>query len=247
MDFDFKIETREHYDYFLKELKTLSKNESIENHKRHVAILNTKQNVIAVSMSAIRKMAHKVFKAGYDEFLNLSLNQDAKDEFYEETLIQGLVIAEIKDLNEQQIYFEKWISKIDNWSTCDSTVSTMKGLKNSFEKSKYFDFYYNLCFSEKEFVSRFGIIVLMTCYLEDEYIDRILDMCQEVKNDAYYVKMALAWLLSFAFMKFKEKTYAIFEKRSLSKFVQNKAISKCRDSFQVKKQDKENLINFRIK
>ena len=87
----------------------------------------------------------------------------------------------------------------------------------------------------------------MTCYLEDDYIDQILDMCGQVKNDAYYVKMALAWLLSFAFMKFKEKTYILFEKRTLSKFVQNKAICKCRDSFQVEKQDKENLINFRIK
>ena len=87
----------------------------------------------------------------------------------------------------------------------------------------------------------------MTCFLEDEFIDQILGMCEKVKSDAYYVNMALAWLLSFAFMKFKEKTYQVFEKRNLSKFVQNKAISKCRDSFQVENQDKENLINYRIK
>ena len=72
-------------------------------------------------------------------------------------------------------------------------------------------------------------------------------MCEEVKSTAYYVNMALAWLISFAFMKFKEKTYELLNKKALSKFVQNKAICKCRDSFRVDKTDKENLIKFRIK
>lgn len=198
-------------------------------------------------MANIRAIAKKIFKNGYEEFLKLSLENDYKTEFYEETLIQGLVIAEIKNLDEQKAYLGKWICKIDNWSTCDSVVSTMKTLKNSSEKQKHIEFYLNLCFSKQEFVSRFGIVTLMTCFLEDEFIDQILDMCEKVKSDAYYVNMALAWLLSFAFMKFKEKTYQVFEKRNLSKFVQNKAISKCRDSFQVENQDKENLINYRIK
>ena len=245
--FDFEIKSKEDIETLIDTLKSVSKNETIEDYERHVKILNTKQNVIAISMSNIRKFAKQIFKAGYEKFLELSLPNDLYQEFYEETLIQGLVIAEIKDLEKQKEYFKKWVHKIDNWSTCDTVVSTMKGLKNSKEKNKYFDFYYNLCFEKSEFVSRFGIVVLMTCFLEEEYIERILKMCETVKSDAYYVNMALAWLISFAFMKFKDKTYKLLEKRVLSKFVQNKAISKCRDSYRVKKQDKENLINYRIK
>ena len=245
--FDFEIKSKEDIETLIDTLKSVSKNETIEDYERHVKILNTKQNVIAISMSNIRKFAKQIFKAGYEKFLELSLPNDLYQEFYEETLIQGLVIAEIKDLEKQKEYFKKWVHKIDNWSTCDTVVSTMKGLKNSKEKNKYFDFYYNLCFEKSEFVSRFGIVVLMTCFLEEEYIERILKMCETVKSDAYYVNMALAWLISFAFMKFKDKTYKLLEKRVLSKFVQNKAISKCRDSFRVEKQDKENLINYRIK
>lgn len=247
MDFDFKIKSKADYQNFIVFLKSVSKNETIEDHERHVKILNTKQKVIAISMANIRSAAKKIFKNGYDEFLKISLENNYKNEFYEETLIQGLVIAEIKNLDKQKAYLKKWICKIDNWSTCDSVVSTMKTLKKSSDKQKYFEFYLKLCFSEKEFISRFGIVTLMTCFLEDEFIDEILDMCEKVKSDDYYVNMAIAWLLSFAFMKFKEKTYQLFEKRTLSKFVQNKAISKCRDSFQVEKQDKENLINYRIK
>ena len=245
--FDFKIDNENDYQNFLNELKSVSKNETIEDHERHVKILNTKQNVIAIEMKTIRNFAHKIFKAGYEKFLELSLPHDLNKEFYEETLIQGLIIAEIKDLEIQKAYLEKWVNKIDNWSTCDTVVSPMKGLKNSAEKNNHFKFYLNLCFDEKEFVSRFGIVVLMTCFLEEEFIDKILKMCETVKSEAYYVNMAIAWLISFAFMKFKDKTYNLFEKRVLSKFVQNKAISKCRDSFRVLKNDKENLIGFRIK
>lgn len=245
--FDFEIKSKEDLETLIDTLKSVSKNETIEDHERHVKILNTKQNVIAISMSNIRKFAKQIFKAGYEKFLELSLPNDLYQEFYEETLIQGLVIAEIKDLKKQKDYFKKWVHKIDNWSTCDTVVSTMKSLKNSKEKNKYFEFYYDLCFEKQEFVSRFGIVVLMTCFLEEEYIERILKMCEEVKSDAYYVNMAIAWLISFAFMKFKDKTYKLLEKRVLSKFVQNKAICKCRDSFRVQNEDKEKLIQYRIK
>ncbi len=245
--FDFQIESKEDLKTLLEALKSVSKNETVEDHERHIKILNTKQNVIAISMATIRKFAKKIFKAGYEKFLELSLSNGLYDEFYEETLIQGLVIAEIKDLEKQKDYFKKWVHKIDNWSTCDTVVSTMKGLKNSKEKNKHFDFYLSLCYDSSEFVSRFGIVVLMTCFLEKEFIVQILKMCEDIKTDKYYINMALAWLLSFAFMKFKEKTYELLNKKTLSKFVQNKAICKCRDSFRVEKQDKDNLIEFRIK
>ena len=198
-------------------------------------------------MANIRSVANKIFKAGYDSFLKIGLSKDYKCEFYEETLIQGLVIAQIKDIKKQQDLLEVWVNKIDNWSTCDSVVSTMKLLKNSQDKSKVFKFYLNMCFSNEEFVSRFGIVCLMTNFLESEFIDDILDMCQKVSHEAYYVKMAIAWLLSMAFVKFRGKTLLLLKKQTLDKFVQNKTICKCRDSFQVLKDDKELLKSLRIK
>lgn len=247
MDFDFKIKTKQDYSNFLKYLKSIAKNESVADKKRHVAILNTKQEVIAISMAEIRKTAKKILKNGYEKFLEISLKNDYMCEFYEETLIQGLVIAEIKDFEKQRELLDVWIHKIDNWATCDGTISSMKFLKKDVNKSDYFNYFYNLCFSNEEFVARFGIVVLMTYFLEDEFIDKILLMCERVKNEAYYVKMGLAWLISFAFMKFKEKTYNLLAKKTLDKFTQNKAISKCRDSYRVLSEDKEELIKFRIK
>lgn len=231
----------EDYAEFLEKLKSLAKNESEFDKKRHIAILNTKQYVYGLAMADIRNLAKEILKTDYMSFLKI-----AKNDSYEETLIQGLVIAGIKDLGLQQKLLTEWIKNIDNWSTCDSVVSTLKSLKKSKEKTKYFEGYKNLCFSSDEFVSRFGIITLMLCYLEVEFIDEILKMCELVTNDKYYVQMGLAWLLSFAFMKFKDKTYMLLNKKCLPKFVQNKAISKCRDSYRVSAEDKQKLKSLRI-
>ena len=93
-------------------------------------------------------------------------------------------------------------------------------------------------------MSRFGFVVLMSCFLEEDFIDDILMVCETVESDCYYVKMAVAWLLSTAFVNFKDKVYKVLEKRNLDKFTHNKTISKCRYSFRILKEDKEKLIKF---
>lgn len=247
MQFNFIIKSRNDYFLFVDYLKSVSKNETIEDKQRHINILNTSQNVIAIPMSNIRNIAKKIFKNGYEFYLNYSLKKNYKEEFYEDTLIQGLVIAQLKDFNKQKNYLNKWIFKIDNWATCDSVVSTMKHLKNNLLKPLEFEYFLSLCYRKEEFVSRFGIVTLMTYFLEEKYIDKILEMCKNLNSDYYYVKMALAWLLSFAFIKFKNKIYELLKIKVLDKFVQNKTICKCRDSFQVLKEDKELLIKYRKK
>lgn len=241
------ISNEKDYARIPKIIKLFQKQETPENLIRHKKIINSKQEIICVSMAHIRMIAKAIQKGGCDTFLSIAKTKNKEDEFYEETLIQGLVIAGLKDTNRQMKEFEWWTLKIDNWSTCDSTVSTMKSLKKIKDKNDCFEFYLKLCFSEKEFVARFGIVVLMTYFLEEKYIDKIIEMCKKVSREDYYIQMAEAWLLSFVFIKFKEQAYKLFAEKTLSKFVQNKAISKCRDSFQVSTEDKEWLVDFRIK
>lgn len=242
MEFDFQFNNESDYKLFVKFLYNNAKFESIEDKQRHKKIINSKKEIISMSMSTIRKISKEISKNSPIEFLKI-----AKDDTYEEVLIQGLVISYIKDIKTQMNLLDTWKEKIDCWAHCDSVVSSMKIFAKSDKKDEYFKYFYDLCFSEKEFVSRLGIVTLMTYYLEEKYIDKIYDMCRKVTNNAYYVQMAIAWLISYGFVKFKEKTYALLEEKLLDKFTQNKAICKCRDSFRVSKEDKEKLVNFRIK
>lgn len=239
-----QIKTEKDYLDYVNVIKSVSKNESVNDLKRHKSILNTNQEVIGVAMANIRKIAKLIYKAGYKYFLDLSLDKPKEKQTYEETLIEGLVIAHIENVKEQFDYLGKWILKIDNWSTCDSVTSSFKKLKMSEE---YFDWFYEKCFSNLEFVSRFGITVLMNNYLDKKYLNKLFYVCDEVQNDAYYVKMAKAWLLSFCFIKYRNETLKYFKNNKLDKFTHNKAISKCRESFQVSAEDKEMLKDLRIK
>lgn len=236
------IKSESDYKQFVTLLKQKSKNESVEDKIRHKAIINTQREVLCISMKNIREVAKQILVGEPLEFLKLK-----KGETYEEVLIEGLVIAGLKDLDLQTELFDKWINKIDCWALCDSVVSTNKALLKSKFKEKYFEHYLNKCFDEKEFVARWGIINLMVNFMEDEFIDKIFQMAKSVKNEAYYVQMGLAWLLSVTYVYYREKTLELLKSKSLSKFVQNKTISKCHDSFRVSKADKDMLVSLRIK
>ena len=239
---EISINNEKEYQDYVNIIKSFSKNESVSYLERHKAILNTHQEVIGVAMANIRKLAKQVFKGGYDSFLEISLPKTIMSQTYEETLIEGLVIAQIKSTEIQFKYLEKWLPKIDNWATCDSTTSSFKHLKMNDE---CFPWFYEKCFSSEEFVARFGITIVMNNFLDKKYLDKIFDMCETVKNDAYYVKMAIAWLVSFCFMKYRDETLEFLKKGSLDKFTHNKSISKCRDSYQVSPEDKELLKSLR--
>ena len=236
------IKTEDNYKVYVDLIKNVSKNESVEYLERHKKILNTSQAVIGVAMVNIRKLAKQIFAGGHDSFLKLAIPRAKENQYFEETLIEGLVIAQIKNKDEMQRYLELWLDKIDNWATCDSVTSSFKHIKFD---DDYFDYFYEKCFDKKEFVSRFGITIIMNNFLDEKYLNRIFEMCEKVKSDAYYVKMAIAWLLSFCFMKFRDRTLEYLQANTLDKFTHNKAIAKCRDSYQVSADDKEFLKTLR--
>ena len=236
-----KFENEKDYEQFLEYLKTHSKEESIEDLKRHKAIINCPREILGLSMKDIRNISKLISNSNYQNFLKLS-----NGETYEEVMIQGIVISSIKDLEYQINLLDKWVRKIDSWGLCDSVISSMKWLKKPENQKKYFEYFYNLCFEDEEFVSRFGIVTLMAYFINENYIDKIYEMCKNVKNEKYYVQMAIAWLVSVGYVYFPEKTYSLLEKKIFCKFIQNKSISKCRESFRVSKEDKEKLKQLRI-
>ena len=59
--------------------------------------------------------------------------------------------------------------------------------------------------------------------------------------------MMVAWLLSVAYVKFKEEVLQFLYNNNLDDFTYNKTISKICDSFRVSKQEKEQLKKIRRK
>ena len=84
-------------------------------------VLNSKYEMIGIRVPIMREIAKNIANGDIAGFLRYAQNN-----YYEEVMIQGLVISHIRDENIFYDYFLKFISKIDNWAICDSFCSSIK-------------------------------------------------------------------------------------------------------------------------
>lgn len=229
-----KTWNEENYKEFVKYLISLQDIKYKEFHSS--LVLNSKYEMIGIRVPVMRDIAKTIAKSNIEEFLKY-----AQDKYYEEVMIQGLVISDIKDENLFYKYFIEYINKIDNWALCDSFCSSIKIVRKYEEK--YFKEAIKLALNEEEFISRVGLVIILDHFISLNNLNTIFDTLNKIKSDKFYINMAEAWLLCEIYIKFPNKTKEFLKKNNLNKFTQNKAISKIHDSFRVSKEEKD-LLNF---
>ena len=165
-------------------------------------------------------------------------------DYYEEIMLHGFYIGYAKIPYEERLtLLDAFVPEIDNWAVCDCVCSTLKFInKNKAEFLEYLKKYMN---SGREYEIRFAVVILMDYYIDDEYIDFTVDYLKNTVSDYYYVNMAVAWALSVAFVKYRDRVLPLIESNCLTKEIHNMTISKIRDSFRVAKEDKAYLKTLR--
>jgi 3-methyladenine DNA glycosylase AlkD len=190
--------------------------------------------ILGVRIPVLRKIAKQVYNESVENLC----------EYYEEQIVYGLTIGLKKCDTQQHINdIKSFVPLIDNWATCDICSSSFKFINK--DKDNYYDFIISYI-GKSEFETRFAVVMLMSYYLDDKYIDDVLDILKSINSDYYYVNMAVAWALSVAFVKYENKTFEIIKSKSLSKDVQNKTIQKIKDSLRVDKETKLLLNNYKL-
>ena len=155
------------------------------------------------------------------------------DTFEMETL-QSFVIGYAKDdINVLLSYIRKFIPTIHDWSVNDSLCQTFK-IARKYPKETY-DFLMEFKDSHKEYEVRVVAVMLMSQFLNEEYIDRVLDTLDSLYTDSYYSRMGVAWAVATAMAKFPEKTLAYMNSKEnhLDDWTFNKAIQKMKESYRV--------------
>ena len=76
--------------------------------------------------------------------------------------------------------------------------------------------------------------------------EEFFEICVAESDERYYVQMGAAWAIAEMFIKQREITLAFLASKRAVKFIQNKAISKIRDSFRVSKAEKDALLKYKI-
>lgn len=205
----------------------------------HSKLCPGSENIIGVRTPELRKLAKEIARGDYRKFL-----AECKNQYYEEALLEGLVIAAAKvTLDERLRLLKRFVPKINNWATCDMVCGSFKFQPN--ELTKVWDFVLQYETSTREYERRFMIVMMMDYFLVPEYLPKIFTILDKIKTDQYYVNMASAWLIATALAKHREKTLRFLKCNNLDAWVQNKAIQKARESYRVSKEDKELLLTLK--
>ena len=225
-----------------KEFELILKNNSDQEYRifSKKLIPDTNLKIIGVRTPVIKKIASE-YKNSTEKIYNFF---NEKHIYFEESLLHGFLLQTIKDKQDFFFYLSKFIPQIDNWATCDQTVSALKNL-NKFPKDSI-KLVKECLKNKKPYVVRFGIVVMLNYFLSDNYSKDILHLALSVFSNDYYVNMALAWFYSVALVKQYDDTIRILQDKSLPKFVQNKTIQKANESFRISNDIKKYLKTLKI-
>ena len=188
-------------------------------------IVNTKMPVIGVRVPDLRRLARRL--APDMSAVEISELLTAQNESFDYVLLCGLLITHARLDDQTMIDLTKqYLPHVDSWAHIDIFVEK----KRRFASEVWWNFALECLQSEAEFTVRYGVVSLMTNFLDEAHIDQVFAALRKVTSDGYYVKMALAWLYATAAVNFFEKTLAELENRQIDAWMRNKAYQKMRES-----------------
>lgn len=188
---------------------------------------------IGVRVPNVRKLAKMIVK-DYDttEFLS-----ELPHKYYDEDMLHGLIVSEIKDYDTCVKAVDEFLPYVNNWAVCD--IMSPKIFKKN--KDVLLDKIREWVSSEKTYTCRFGIEILMSHYLDDDFRPEYLDIPGSVHSDEYYVKMMVAWFFATALAKKWDETIKYIEEYKLDIWVHNKTIQKACESNRISSEQKDYL------
>lgn len=192
-----------------------------------------REKFLGVRIPASRKLAKEIIKGNeHKDFLN-----SLPHKYYDENILHSILISEIKDYDECIKYIDEFLPYVDNWAVCD-TMSP-KAFKNKHERLmndilRWVD-------SDQTYTIRFGLKMLMTHFLDNDFKKEYLEIPAKIKSDEYYINMMIAWFYATALAKQWDSTIVYIENGVLDKWVHNKAIQKARESYRITAEQKKYL------
>ena len=200
-------------------------------------IVNTKMPVIGVRVPDLRRLAREL--APDMSATDISKLLTAQNKSFDYVLLCGLLIIHARLDDQTAIDLTKqYLPHVDSWAHIDVFVEK----KRRFAGEVWRDFALECLRSEAEFTVRYGIISLMTNFLDEAHIDQVFAALRNVKHDGYYVKMALAWLYATAAVNFFELTLAELENGHIDAWTRNKSYQKMRESRRFTPEEQEIIL-----
>ena len=156
------------------------------------------KSMIGVRTPSLRSYA-KTFSKNNDAEKYLKI---LPHKYYEEYNLHGFMIETIKDFDKAVNAVNDFLPYVNNWATCD--LVSPKVFKKFPEK--ILPHIKKWIASEETFTIRFGIEMLMSIFLDDNFSPIYLTLVSKIKSSEYYVNMMIAWYFATALAKQYDST-----------------------------------------
>ncbi|QWQ31177.1 DNA alkylation repair protein [Candidatus Minimicrobia vallesae] len=187
-------------------------------------IVNTDMPVVGVRVPDLRRLARELVPdMSAADIRNLLAE---KNQSFDYVLLCGLLITHARLDDQTAIDLTKqYLPRVDSWAHIDVFVDK----KRRFAGESWWDFALKYLQSEAELTVRYGVVSLMTNFLDELHVDQVFAALRNITHDGYYVKMALAWLYATAAVQFFELTLAELGNGHIDAWTRNKAYQKMRE------------------
>ena len=152
-----------------------------------------RERFIGVRVPAARRLAKEVYRSGeYEAFLSALPHK-----YFDENMLHGLIVSEYKDYDACIQKVDDFLPYVDNWAVCD--ILSPKSFKKN--RDKLIKKILEWTESDRAYTVRFGLEMLMTHFLDEDFQAEYLQIPAKVRLEEYYVKMMIAWFFATALAK----------------------------------------------
>jgi 3-methyladenine DNA glycosylase AlkD len=188
--------------------------------------IENRKPYLGISFPNLKSFANEIFKENPLEFL------DTNDfSVYELEILHTYVIGKLKDFNLAFKYFKDYAPSAKEWSTVDSLCQKFVIAKKHRDEVMQLLIKYST--SKDEYLQRIVAVMLLSHYLEDEYVEKVFEILSKLNHQGYFTKMAVAWALATVMTYYPKECLVYMKTSKLDKWTHNKAIQKMKESFRI--------------
>ena len=195
-------------------------------------------SVLGINLPLLRKFAKELYRENdCTPYL-----QDLPHTYHEENHLHAFLIEQVKDFDECINLTQEFLPFVDNWAVFDCFKPPI------FKKNKQ----KLLCVikkwltSEHTYIIRFGVSMLLTHFLDEDFTPDLLESVAKIKSQDYYVHMVIAWYFATALAKQYDYAIKYLQEKRLCSWVHNKTIRKAIESFRITNEKKQYLKTLKV-
>ena len=200
-----------------------------------------KENIIGIRSPTMKSFCKKFAKED-ERWLFI---KELPHRYLEENFLHAALIPYISDgIDKILDNIEEFLPYVDNWAVCDSLPPKLFGTHQDTIYPKVL----NWLKSDQPYTVRFGLVTLLTFFLDDHFSANTNLIVASIESEEYYINMAIAWYFSYALIKQYENTLPLFQDNILkNRWAHNRSIQKALESYRISYDKKEYLRTLRRK